>query len=152
MYITDEEKYPVYVCRSGMGPYHIGYTEKRCQYYICIVPSRKELKVVEQYEVLINEGKVDQLIWKKWRKYEHIPHHAVVANRYVFIGRQKVDNEYGYTYNLARLKTDSVMVNTDFYVTISDKFGTVANDGEILVEEEPTRYDIKEIELYDHQN
>ena len=39
------------------------------------------------------------------------------------------------------------MVNTDFYVTISDKFGTVANDGEILVEEEPTRYDIKEIEL-----
>ena len=79
MYITDEEKYPVYVCRSGMGPYHIGYTEKRCQYYICIVPSRKELKVVEQYEVLINEGKVVKLIWKKWRKYEHIPHHAVVA-------------------------------------------------------------------------
>lgn len=102
-----------------------------------------------QFDILVNKGKLGKVSWKKWKRYEDTPDGAVSVNDYTFVARHKVkdgDKKGGSQYDMGRLEVNSNN-NGKIYVTDADSKEHHYLEGEVLVEVEPLRYELSDIEL-----
>lgn len=150
IYKTEEEHYPIYICRVNMdGVMRSGFTEKRGQKHVCMVAYLDTIKPYKQFDVLVNKGKLGKVSWKKWKRYEDTPDGAVSVNDYTFVARHKVkegDKVDGSEFDMGRLEVTS---NNNGKVYVTDSSSKVHHymEGEVLVEVEPTQYELSDIEF-----
>ncbi|CAD7089199.1 unnamed protein product [Hermetia illucens] len=157
-YLTDEEHYPIYVCRAIIdGIYTSGHTEKRQQRTLCLVSMHSEVKSHHAFDILINKGQGAKLIWMSWTKFTpYIPTGAVSCGGQLteafFVARHKTKLyqetngavQHGPDYNLGWLDPHNRLGKIVVSEGNSEK---EYEDGEILVEIEPVRYELREIKI-----
>uniref|UniRef100_A0A1I8NMY9 Protein unzipped n=1 Tax=Stomoxys calcitrans TaxID=35570 RepID=A0A1I8NMY9_STOCA len=148
-YISAEEHYPIYVCRVTIeGVNTIGHTEKIQQAHLCVAAHYKNKKY-DHFDVLINKGHLGKVSWKHWRKFNlGIPVGAIRIGEVSYIARHKSpqpegEHLQGADYNLGRLDPDG-LGKIKAMVGEGEKD---YDDGEVLVETEPFRYELKDIQL-----
>lgn len=80
-FVSEEENYPQYVCRAPIeGIFTTGHTKKHQQRTVCIVSMHMEVRIHDQFDVLLNKGHGGKLTWKPWNKFSaSIPSGAVSA-------------------------------------------------------------------------
>lgn len=153
-YITEEEHYPIYVCRvniDGVGT--IGHTEKIQQTHECKAAHYKNMKY-KNFDVLINKGHLGKVSWKHWRKFNvGVPVGAIRIGEDAYIARHKAPHtesnaaeggqQQGADYNLGRLDP----VGLGKIKVMESNVDKDYDEGEVLVETEPFRYELKEIRL-----
>uniref|UniRef100_A0A0A1XP79 Protein unzipped n=1 Tax=Zeugodacus cucurbitae TaxID=28588 RepID=A0A0A1XP79_ZEUCU len=150
-YVTEDEHYPIYVCRVTIeGITTSGHTEKIQQSHVCVAAHYKHGKY-EQFDVLVNKGNLGKIIWKHWRKFNAgIPIGAIRIGEDDYIGRHKAPasgeqgtEHWGADYNLGRLDP----LGLGKIKVIENGNDKDYEEGEVLVETEPFRYELKDIKL-----
>lgn len=69
-YHSEQEKYPIYVCRAVIeGVVVTGHTLKRDSRIVCIVSFHTEVRTHHAFEVLLNKGDAAKLTWIPWSKF-----------------------------------------------------------------------------------
>ncbi|XP_030375174.1 protein unzipped [Scaptodrosophila lebanonensis] len=161
-YITEDEHYPIYVCRVTIdGVPTSGHTEKIKQRHQCVAAHYKRGKY-ESFDVLVNKGHLGKVAWKPWRKFNAgVPVGAIRIADDSYIARHRAPNHqqhaeqqqqnpeheheqhWGADYNLGHL--DKVgMGKIKVVENEREKYYT---EGEVLVETEPFRYELRDIKL-----
>lgn len=157
-FVDDDVHYPIYVCRSTVeGLYVSGHTERRGSKLVCVVSLLGEVKTHHAFDVLVNKGHLGKVGWKSWRKFNAatpIGAVSVSSNEVTYVARHRngkhshhnhESNELqGADYSLGRF--DPSMGLGKILVAESD-YEKDYDDGEILVETEPIRYELKNIKL-----
>ncbi|XP_067627487.1 protein unzipped [Eurosta solidaginis] len=150
-YITEDEHYPIYVCRVNIeGIATSGHTEKILQSHVCVAAHYKRGKY-EHFEVLVNKGHLGKIMWKHWRKFNAgIPIGAIRIGENDYIGRHKApptgesgSEHWGADYNLGRLDP----LGLGKIKVVENGRDKDYDEGEVLVETEPFRYELKDIKL-----
>ncbi|XP_054736831.1 protein unzipped [Anastrepha obliqua] len=150
-YITNDEHYPIYVCRVAIeGITTSGHTEKILQSHVCVAAHYKHGKY-EQFDVLVNKGHLGKIMWKHWRKFNAgIPIGAIRIGEDDYIGRHKAPpmgesgtEHRGADYNLGRLDP----LGLGKIKVIENGTDREFDEGEVLVETEPFRYELRDIKL-----
>ncbi|XP_065368242.1 protein unzipped [Calliphora vicina] len=153
-YITEDEHYPIYVCRvniDGVGT--IGHTEKIQQSHECKAAHYKNMRY-KVFDVLINKGHLGKVSWKHWRKFNvGVPVGAIRIGEDAYIGRHKAPQtennaaeggqQQGADFNLGRLDP----VGLGKIKVMESNIEKDYDEGELLVETEPFRYELKDIKL-----
>lgn len=153
-YISEDEHYPIYVCRvniDGVGT--SGHTEKKQQSHACVAAHYKNMKYAN-FDVLINKGHLGKVSWKHWRKFNvGVPVGAIRIGEDAYIARHKSPqtennaeeggHHQGADYNLGRL--DPVGLGK-IKVQEAEKEKEY-DEGEVLVETEPFRYELRDIRI-----
>lgn len=158
-YITEDEHYPIYVCRVNIdGVPTSGQTEKVQQTHICAASHYKNLKY-KNFDVLINRGHLGKVAWKPWRKFNagvivgsirigedaYIARHKAArpaAQENAEAGEHSMHHE-GADYNLGRLE----LVGLGKVRVIENNQEKDYDQGEVLIETEPFRYELRDIKL-----
>lgn len=80
-FVSKDENYLEFVCRAPIeGIFTSGHTKKHQQRTVCIVSMHMEVRIHDQFDVLLNKGHGGKLIWKPWNKFSaSIPPGAVSA-------------------------------------------------------------------------
>ncbi|XP_058975304.1 protein unzipped-like [Musca domestica] len=152
-YISEEEHYPIYVCRVTIeGVTTSGHTEKIQQSHVCVAAHYKNKKY-EHFDVLINKGHLGKVSWKQWRKFNlGVPVGAIRIGEDSYIARHKSTQQQnvqegevfqGADYNLGRLDPAGL---GKIKAMESDREKDY-DEGEVLVETEPFRYELRDIRL-----
>lgn len=159
-YITEEEHYPIYVCRVTIdGVPTSGHTEKIAQAHVCVAAHYKNRKY-DNFDVLVNKGHLGKIAWKPWRKFNvGIPIGAIRIGEDGYIARHRVAHEKhehqqetaaqphgeqrGADYNLGRLDP----VGLGKIRLVENERDKDYDEGEVLVETEPFRYELRQIKL-----
>ncbi|XP_037949224.1 protein unzipped [Teleopsis dalmanni] len=152
-YITEDEHYPIYVCRVTIdGAPTSGHTEKIMQAHVCVAAHYKHTKY-EKFDVLINKGHLGKIAWKHWRKFNAgIPIGAISIGEGTFIARHHAplqqnhaesSAQWGADYNLGRLE----MVGLGKIKVVENESDKDYEEGDVLVETEPFRYELRDIKL-----
>uniref|UniRef100_A0A1B0FPQ9 Uncharacterized protein n=1 Tax=Glossina morsitans morsitans TaxID=37546 RepID=A0A1B0FPQ9_GLOMM len=155
-YITEDEHYPIYVCRVAIdGVPTSGHTEKIAQSHVCVAAHYKNTKY-KNFDVLVNKGHLGKISWRYWRKFNAgVPVGAIrIGNlENAYIARHKVVHQvneqngehWGADYHLGRLDP----VGLGKIKVMANEREKDFDEGEVLVETEPYRYELKDIRL-DH--
>lgn len=150
-FITEDEHYPIYVCRVTIeGVQTSGHTEKQKQRQLCVVSYLKEVKKYDKFEVLVNKGHFGKIIWKPWRKFNAgVPFGAISVDDYSYIGRRRINHQsvsehMGADYTLGRFDPT---LGLGKILVVEDEYEREYEDGEVLIEIEPIRYELREIVL-----
>ncbi|GAB0087731.1 Protein unzipped [Sergentomyia squamirostris] len=160
-YTREDETYPIHVCRALIdGIYTSGHTIKHQERTVCTVSQPTAIKTHHAFDILVNKGHGGKLTWRPWSKFgSGTPKGAVsasgghVEDPYVARHRSKDHSEAehehhhmitGPDYDLGRFdpkeRLGKIIVNQgDHEVEY--------NDGEILVETEPVRYELRQIKM-----
>lgn len=148
-FITEDEHYPIYVCRVIIEGVHTsGHTEKQKQRQLCVVSYMKEVKKYDKFEVLVNKGHLGKIVWTPWRKFNAgVPIGAISVDDYSYIARrrinhQSVNDHMGADYTLGRLDPT---LGLGKILVVEDQNEREYEDGEVLVETEPIRYELRDI-------
>ncbi|EDV98473.1 GH22655 [Drosophila grimshawi] len=157
-YLTEDEHYPIYVCRVTIdGVPTSGHTEKRQQRHVCVAALYKH-SINANFDVLLNKGHLGKIAWKRWRKYNiGVPigairiadesyiarHRATVHNPPTADGTQLTTSHHGADYNLGRLD----VFGLGKIKVVENEHEKTYEDGEVLVETEPIRYELRGIKL-----
>ncbi|XP_075165667.1 beta-pore-forming protein unzipped [Haematobia irritans] len=152
-YISEEEHYPIYVCRVTIeGVNTIGHTEKIQQAHVCVAAHYKNTKY-DHFDVLINKGHLGKVSWKHWRKFNlGIPVGAIWIDQFSYIARHKSPHSEGEhikgaDYNLGRLDPEGLGKIKAMEGDRQQDY----DEGEVLIETEPFRYELKDIEIKTNQ-
>ncbi|EDW74061.2 uncharacterized protein Dwil_GK21574 [Drosophila willistoni] len=152
-YITEDEHYAIYVCRVPIDGVHTsGHTEKVLQKHVCVASHYKHGKY-EAFDVLMNKGHLGKIGWKHWRKFDAgVPVGAIRIGDDSFIGRHRASRQHnaeggethwGADFNLGRLEP----VGLGKIKVIENEREKYYDDGEVLIETEPFRYELRDIKL-----
>ncbi|KAM8712254.1 hypothetical protein ACLKA7_012729 [Drosophila subpalustris] len=152
-YTSDEENYPIYVCRVTIdGVPTSGHTEKVKQVHVCVAALSKR-KTNENFDVLMNKGHLGKVAWKPWRKFNvGVPVGAIRIGDDSYIGRHRAVQELnadgseghkGADYNLGRLE----IVGLGKIKVVEGQREKYYDEGELLIETEPYRYELRDIKL-----
>lgn len=156
-YISEEEHYPIYVCRVTIdGVTTSGHTEKIKQSHVCVAAHYKN-KQYTNFDVLINKGHLGKVSWKHWRKFNlGDPVGAIRIGEDSYIARHKnpqhkseqepsTEGEHfqGADYNLGRLDPAGLGKIKAMEADREKDY----DEGEVLVETEPFRYELRDIRL-----
>ncbi|XP_023163132.1 protein unzipped [Drosophila hydei] len=152
-YITEEEHYPIYVCRVTIdGVRTSGHTEKKQQKHVCVAALFKHA-INENFDVLMNRGHLGKIAWKHWTKFNAgIPVGAILIGDESFIARHRavhptnaegVESHRGADYNLGRLEP----LGLGKIKVAENEREKYYDDGEVLVETEPFSYELRDIKL-----
>lgn len=103
-YHSEQEKYPIYVCRAAIeGVVVTGHTIKRDPRIVCIVSMHTIVHTHHAFEVLLNKGDAAKLTWTPWSKFSAvIPVGAISAASdghvstfcYVFVNFFMIDFDF----------------------------------------------------------
>ncbi|KAG4078503.1 hypothetical protein HA402_009215 [Bradysia odoriphaga] len=157
-YVTETENYPLYVCRALIdGIYTTGNTQKHQDQTVCIVSMHMDVRTHYAFDVLLNKGHGGKLTWKPWNKFSGgIPSGAVsatsaghvddyyIARRKTHMDKQKPEHHHHLSRDFSvgrfapKLSLGKIIVNED---RIENEY----EDGQILVEAEPIRYELRDI-------
>lgn len=152
-YISEDEHYPIYVCRVTIdGVPTSGHTEKVQQKHVCVAALSKR-NTNENFDVLMNKGHLGKIAWKPWRKFNvGVPVGAIRIGDESYIGRHRavhevnaegIETHRGADYNLGRLEA----VGLGKIKVVEDTREKYYDEGELLVETEPYRYELRDIKL-----
>ncbi|XP_037713896.1 protein unzipped [Drosophila subpulchrella] len=152
-YVTEDEHYPIYVCRVPIDGIQVsGHTEKILQRHVCLAAHYKHGKY-ENFDVLMNKGHLGKVGWRHWRKFDAgVPVGAIRIGDDSYIGRHRApgqpNNEgiathWGADFNLGHLDP----VGLGKIRVIEAQREKYYDDGEVLVETEPFRYELRDIKL-----
>ncbi|XP_017148771.1 protein unzipped [Drosophila miranda] len=152
-YITEDEHYPIYVCRVTIDGVHTsGHTEKILQRHTCVAAHYKHGKY-DNFDVLMNKGHLGKVGWKHWRKFDAgVPVGAIRIGDDSFIGRHRATHQPnsegiathgGADFNLGRLDP----LGLGKIMVIENDREKYYDDGEVLIETEPFRYELRDIKL-----
>lgn len=154
-YVTEDEHYPIYVCRVTIdGVATSGHTEKVMQTQVCVAAHYKNSKY-KNFDVLLNKGHLGKVSWRYWRKFmAGVPVGAIrtgsmedayIARHRVMPSTHEGHPVHGADYNLGRLEP----VGLGKIKVIENDRERDYDEGEVLVETEPYRYELRDIRL-DH--
>lgn len=154
-YVTEDEHYPIYVCRVTIdGVATSGHTEKVMQSQVCVAAHYKNSKY-KNFDVLLNKGHLGKVSWRYWRKFmAGVPVGAIRTGSMedAYIARHRVMSAVhadqriqGADYNLGRLEP----VGLGKIKVMENDRERDYDEGEVLVETEPYRYELRDIRL-DH--
>ncbi|XP_055908239.1 protein unzipped isoform X2 [Eupeodes corollae] len=150
-FVSEDEHYPIYVCRVIIeGVQTSGHTEKQKQSQVCVVSYMKIVKNYDKFEVLMNKGHLGKIIWQPWTKFNAgVPIGAISVDDYSYIGRRRINHQslndhMGADFNLGRLDPT---VGLGKISVVEDQNEREYDDGEVLIEVEPIRYELKDIVL-----
>lgn len=147
-YITEDEHYPIYVCRVPIDGFQVaGQTEKVLQRHVCVAAHYKHGKY-DNFDVLMNKGHLGKVGWRHWRKFDvGVPVGAIRIGDDAYIGRHRTPGQpnKGADFNLGHLE----FVGLGKIRVIESEREKYYDDGELLVETEPFRYELRDIKL-DH--
>ncbi|XP_055853982.1 protein unzipped [Episyrphus balteatus] len=150
-YVSEDEHYPIYVCRVSIeGVQTSGHTEKQKQSQLCVVSYLKEVKKYDKFEVLVNKGHLGKIIWKPWRKFNAgVPIGAISVDDYSYIGRRRINHQsindhMGADFTLGRFDPT---LGLGKILVVEDQYEREYDDGEVLIETEPIRYELRDIVL-----
>ncbi|KAH8354999.1 hypothetical protein KR093_003503 [Drosophila rubida] len=155
-FISEDEHYPIYVCRVIIdGVPTSGHTEKVQQSHVCVAALAKR-SVNEHFDVLMNKGHLGKIAWKPWRKFNAgIPVGAVRIGDDSYVARHQSQH----TSSEANAEASATHHGADYYLGRLEQVGlgkikVVENgldkyyeEGEVLVETEPFRYELRDINL-----
>lgn len=152
-YVTEDEHYPIYVCRVPIDGIQVsGHTEKILQRHVCLAAHYKHGKY-DNFDVLMNKGHLGKVGWRHWRKFDAgVPVGAIRIGDDSYIGRHRApgqpNNEgiathWGADFNLGHLDP----VGLGKIRVIESQREKYYDDGEVLVETEPFRYELRDIKL-----
>lgn len=152
-YVTLEENYPIYVCRviiDGMPT--SGQTEKVLQKHVCVTPPSKRT-VHTNFDVLMNKGHLGKIAWKTLSKFTvAAPLGAIRIFDNTYIARHRVErapnaegveSHNGADYNLGRLEIQGL----GKVKVVEDGHEKHYDTGDVLIETEPYRYELRDIKL-----
>ncbi|KAH8298487.1 hypothetical protein KR044_006131 [Drosophila immigrans] len=154
-FISEDEHYPIYVCRVIIdGVPTSGHTEKVQQKHVCVAALAKR-SVNEHFDVLMNKGHLGKIAWKSWRKFNvGIPVGAIRIGDDSYVARHRAQHEVsaegteaaahnGADYYLGRLE----QVGLGKIKVVEKGLDKYYDEGEVLVETEPFRYELRDIKL-----
>ncbi|XP_052843678.1 protein unzipped [Drosophila gunungcola] len=152
-YVTEDEHYPIYVCRVPIDGFQVsGHTEKILQRHVCVAAHYKHGKY-DNFDVLMNKGHLGKVGWRHWRKFDAgVPVGAIRIGDDSYIGRHRapiqpnqegIITHWGADFNLGHLEP----VGLGKIRVIENEREKYYDDGEVLVETEPFRYELKDIKL-----
>lgn len=132
-YVTETEKYTLYVCRALVdGIYTSGNTQKHQDQTVCIVSMHMDVRTHYAFDVLLNKGHGGKLTWKPWNKFSAgVPSGAVSCT-----SAGHVDDYY-----IARRKTHTDKQNPEHHHHLSrdfsvGRFAPKLSLGKIIVNED----------------
>ncbi|KAH8257643.1 hypothetical protein KR038_004246 [Drosophila bunnanda] len=152
-YVTEDEHYPIYVCRVPIDGFQVsGHTEKIMQRHVCVAAHYKHGKY-DNFDVLMNKGHLGKVGWRHWRKFDAgVPVGAIRIGDDSYIGRHRASHEpnkdgiithWGADFNLGHLEPEGL----GKIRVIENEREKYYVDGEVLVETEPFRYELRDIKL-----
>lgn len=152
-YVTEDEHYPMYVCRVPIDGIQVsGHTEKILQRHVCLAAHYKHGKY-DNFDVLMNKGHLGKVGWRHWRKFDAgVPVGAIRIGDDSYIGRHRAPSQpnkdgvvthWGADFNLGHLEP----VGLGKIRVIEAEREKYYDDGEVLVETEPFRYELRDIKL-----
>ncbi|KAH8401048.1 hypothetical protein KR009_002703 [Drosophila setifemur] len=152
-YVTEDEHYPIYVCRVPIDGFQVsGHTEKILQRHVCVAAHYKHGKY-DNFDVLMNKGHLGKVGWRHWRKFDAgVPVGAIRIGDDSYIGRHRAPNvqndegiatHWGADFNLGHLEPAGL----GKIRVIENERERYYDDGEVLVETEPFRYELRDIKL-----
>ncbi|KAH8233172.1 hypothetical protein KR026_005044 [Drosophila bipectinata] len=145
-YVTEDEHYPIYVCRVPIDGFQVaGQTEKVLQRHVCVAAHYKHGKY-DNFDVLMNKGHLGKVGWRHWRKFDvGVPVGAIRIGDDAYIGRHRTPGQQnkGADFNLGHLE----FVGLGKIRVIENDREKYYDDGELLVETEPFRYELRDIKL-----
>ncbi|KAH8283466.1 hypothetical protein KR018_002993 [Drosophila ironensis] len=152
-YVTEDEHYPIYVCRVPIDGIQVsGQTEKILQRHVCVAAHYKHGKY-DEFDVLMNKGHLGKVGWRHWRKFDAgVPVGAIRIGDDAYIGRHRAPQQqnkeghithWGADFNLGHLEP----VGLGKIKVIENERERYYDDGEVLVETEPFRYELRDIKL-----
>ncbi|XP_016947339.1 protein unzipped [Drosophila biarmipes] len=152
-YVTEDEHYPIYVCRVPIDGIQVsGHTEKILQRHVCLAAHYKHGKY-DNFDVLMNKGHLGKVGWRHWRKFDAgVPVGAIRIGDDSYIGRHRapgqpnnegIPTHWGADFNLGHLDP----VGLGKIRVIEAQREKYYDDGEVLVETEPFRYELRDIKL-----
>lgn len=155
-YVSEDEHYPIYVCRVTIdGVATSGHTEKVMQSQVCVAAHYKNTKY-KNFDVLLNKGHLGKVMWRYWRKFDAgVPVGAIRTGSMedAYIARHRVISSYSPLEELPKLQGADYKLGRLEPVGLG-KIKVIENDrerdydeGEVLVETEPYRYELKDIRL-----
>ncbi|KAL3282742.1 hypothetical protein HHI36_005911 [Cryptolaemus montrouzieri] len=142
---TSEEilKVPIYVCRAKVAAIWVpGQFRKTNK--VCIVSLYKRVSEERNFEVLINQEKRARLSWKPKSKYILTPQGSIEGGDKVYIARRPVEyhhKEGALTHTVGNFNPNE---NLGVFSLVDQNNKELKyEDGELLVEQEPIRYEFK---------
>ncbi|ALC42815.1 uzip [Drosophila busckii] len=142
-YVTADEHYPIFVCRVNIDGMHTsGHTEKIQQKHVC----KAEGKNNENFDVLMNKGHLGKIGWRQWTKFTAgVPVGAIRIGEDSYIGRHKdaAGEHHGADYNLGSLE----LTGLGKIRVMEQQEERNYDEGEVLIETEPVRYELRDIKL-----
>ncbi|XP_060660703.1 protein unzipped [Drosophila nasuta] len=149
-FISEDEHYPIYVCRVVIdGVPTSGHTEKVQQKHVCVAALAKR-SVNQHFDVLMNKGHLGKIAWKPWRKFNvGIPVGAIRVGDDTYVARHRAQHDtsdgaqHGADYYLGRLE----QVGLGKIKVVENGMEKYYDDGELLIETEPFRYELRDIKL-----
>lgn len=150
-FLSEDEHYPIYVCRVIIeGVETSGHTEKQKQSQLCVVSYMKEVKKYDKFELLVNKGHFGKIIWKAWNKFNGgVPIGAISVDEYSYVARRRINHQsindhMGADYTLGRFDPS---VGLGKILVVEDQNEREYDNGEVLIEIEPERYELSNIVL-----
>ncbi|XP_045471636.1 protein unzipped [Harmonia axyridis] len=139
------EEVPVYVCRAKVAAIWVpGQYRKGKDKQVCIVSSYRKVSEEKNFEILINREKRSRLSWFQKSRYTLIPQGSVQGSDSFYVARRPVKYH----------RKDGALTHTAGNFNPSENLGVFLlvdqnnkelkfEDGEVLVEQEPIRYEFK---------
>ncbi|XP_012176387.1 protein unzipped isoform X1 [Bombus terrestris] len=142
-----ERRRPLYVCRVLHTAVWVAGTQKGDDQR-CTVTIHGNVQSYDKYDLLENVDSAARVNWEHWDKYKNTPVGAVAMEK-MFIARHpaKTDKNTSsprYTHYIGTL--NKRILGSISYVK-DDGTEETAKDGDVLVETEPTSYDLENVKL-----
>lgn len=143
------EEIPVYVCRAKVAAIWVpGQYRKDKIKHVCIVSLYKKVSEEKNFEILINKEKRSRISWLQKSKYTIIPQGSVQGSESLYVARRPVKYH----------KKEGALTHTAGNFNPSENLGVFSlvdqnnkelkfEDGEVLVEQEPVKYEFKHIKF-----
>ncbi|XP_066596434.1 protein unzipped isoform X2 [Prorops nasuta] len=142
---SEQKSKPLFVCRVlHMGVWVSG--RQREGENLCTVSIHGNVHSYEKYDLLENVDTAARVSWVYWDKFQGQPAvGAVATDTSMFVARYNQKDSLKYTHYIGTLNTDAGL-GTIVYVKDDGTEGS-SEEGEVLVETEPIRYELLPVKL-----
>lgn len=111
---------------------------------LCVASQHGSIYKKENYHILENVNDGGKISWVKWDKYSRVPSGTVTSDENAYVARRATNNSKdGYSHELGKYE----QVGFGRISVITDDGEKGFEDGELLVETEPTKYQMKKVKF-----